>query len=231
MYDQRQEVPLEKKPLYRSFMNVAYNKDVPPYFAKVADAFKENPDKGMKLFYEYKMLDRKNSYFDDPVHHTTCAWSVFVSNGAATELKKTKGYLYAWKYKGMPDEDKEFIKKWLKTSISPNEQIEYKTLSYTVGLGLIGVGDTLYGTFRQTSAGKATAALGAVLFILSLGEVENSTANRFTITDLKTNKKAFIDRNYRLTSEWTWGGKLGIGRNNIDRVSEHLEDVFEKLNP
>jgi len=58
-----------------------------------------------------------------------------------------------------------------------------------------------------------------------------SNANRFTITDLKTNKKAFIDRNYRLTGEWVWGNILDFGRNNIGRVSEHLEDVFEKLNP
>ncbi|SFP04967.1 hypothetical protein [Hydrogenimonas thermophila] len=220
LYRQRKEVPLKEKPLYKDLIAAAHNKDVPyaKYFAMVVDALEINPDEGMQLFHRYGMLKYKVSkYLDHP-------WHRIATNGAQYEILKTKGYLYPNKYDGMPEEDKKFVKKWLKTSVESDEMGKYAILSDVVGLSITNFGGTL-SNIGYSGAGRATAALGVATMLFS--KRPGSSANRFTITDMKTGKKVYVDRNYLLKGQFGW--KKVIGKDDLDWVEKHLDKVFNKL--
>jgi hypothetical protein len=227
LYNQRKEIPLEKKPLYKDFMAVAYSKDVPyaKYFAMVADAFKKNPDEGMKLFHKYGMLRYKVSrHFKSVGSFLSHSWHRIIDDGAQYEILKTKGYLYPNKYSGMPKEDKEFVKKWLKSSVKSYEIGKYSILSDAVGVSYVNLGSSLTNA-GHSNAGAASAALGVATVLFS--KRPGSSANRFTVTDMKTGKKVYADRDYLLLGRFGW--KKVLGDDDLGWVEKHLNKVFNKL--
>ncbi|SFQ02855.1 hypothetical protein, partial [Hydrogenimonas thermophila] len=216
LYRQRKEVPLKEKPLYKDFMAVAYSEKVPPYFSMIAEYLKKNPDEGMRMFHQYGILYRKNSrYFEH-------SWHRIVTDGAQYEILKTKGYLYPKKYAGIPEEDKEFVKKWLKSSVEQKDIAQFSTLSSAIGY--VDLGNSL-NSIGHSGAGTASAALGVAVLLFSKRPGE--AADRFTLTNMKTGKKVFVDYDYLLSGKFGW--KNVIGKDDLDWVEKHLDEVFDKL--
>lgn len=225
LYNQRKEVPLEKKPLYRDFMEVAYDKNVPSYFSMIADKmkkYKDDPDVWMQDFYKYGILYSKNSrYFK----HHTYTWEDIVTDGAQYQILASKNHiLYPQKYAGMTKEDKDIINKWLKGSVKTDKLGEFRVLADTTGLSFVQLGGTLSNAGHSTLGG-ASAALGVAMALF--GSRYPEAADRFTLTDLKTGKKVYVDREYVLAG--SNGFRRALGKDDLDWVSNHLDDTFEKI--
>lgn len=228
----RKEIPLEDKILYKDFMKIAYTKEVPKEFSKVADAFKKDKELGMELFYKEmknnKRFLHKIKVETDTFFALSYPWGLLYSynKGSVYDIKNF-GVLYPNKYKNIPEEDKLFVAKWLNNSLDNQVNIAERDNVKVMQLGFsLNNAANATGYKFLSDLGNASIALGAVGVLLKAPK--GSAIDRISVTDIKTNKKAFIDRTYRFKQDFWW--KRMFREDNIELVEEHLEDVFDKLN-
>jgi len=218
LYNQRTEVPLKEKPLYRDLKHWVESGEAPATYADILKLFDTRPDMAMRHF--HMMASRRALYAMSDEGN----WGMVYFDGANYQIAKTKGYLYPHKYRGVSDEQKAFLEKWMK-AVYKDKDVYYG--SYDVGgpVGFVNVGRTLSNSGHE-GAGAAMAALGVAQVLF--GKSIPTSAMSFRLTRLSDNKTVRHDDDFLLYYHYDFGSPLG--HNVKDEVEDALDELFDKMN-
>jgi len=207
----RTEVPLKQKPLYKDFSKWVNETDpskLPSDAKYILNLISKNDSRGFEMFYRNGYIPVFGKYFDDTEY-----WQYDYSN-ARNYIRATKGVVFPAKYYNMPNDDKEALE-YLQNKFKLTMNTSAKdSLNTTAGsLDMIGSGANLMSNPTTAGLGKAGIAIG-VLGLFMGGSVSTPSAfNEFKITNNKTKKSwkrvmnSGYDGTWRLNTDkpiWDW---------------------------
>ena len=210
--DNRTEIPLKEKTLYKDFMRWVKEEDaskLPKNVKEIADLIAQNKEEGFYRFAHEDMISKYGQTFD---YSENWGSSLKRSHGY---MQKTGNKLYPSKYANMPDEDREALKKVYKKFQEDSGEAENSaaTGSHMVSAG---AGMSSLSMPGSSAMGGASAVLGIIK--LFGGVVTPTAVNGFKITNNRTGKFLEMEMHF-------WGDRwnLDTDRAMDDWVIDEIE--------
>lgn len=202
--DNRSELPLQERLLYKDFMkwvNETEPSKLPADAKEIAKLISENNPEGFKRFYDENYIVKYGGNFGSFLGN----WN-FSDKHAREYLAQTKGIVLPNKYANMPAEDEQALAAFFK-KIEDDEII--KTNYHAEGADMIGKGALLYG---NSVNGSAPANMGGVAMglglLMSFGGIKSPSPNNlFKITNNANGKSWSTEMRFDLEPQ-SWQSNI-----------------------